>query len=72
MARRALLKRQIPIPYPFNHPPRIGPIRMSLRRSLLLPVLLLGFLHAYIGWRILPDLPVGLELRSLGVVFLLA
>ena len=45
---------------------------MSLRRSLLLPVLLLGFLHAYIGWRILPDLPVGLELRSVGVVFLLA
>jgi uncharacterized protein len=44
---------------------------MSLRRSLLLPVFLLGFLHAYIGWRILPDLPVGPELRIVGVVFLL-
>jgi uncharacterized protein len=43
---------------------------MSLRRSLLLPLFLLGFLHAYIGWRILPDLPVGLELRSAGIVFL--
>jgi len=44
---------------------------MSLRRSLLLPILLLGFLHAYIGWRILPDLPVALELRTVGVVLLL-
>jgi uncharacterized protein len=44
---------------------------MSLRRSLLLPVFLLGFLHAYIGWRILPDLPVGLELRIVGLVLLL-
>jgi len=44
---------------------------MSLRRSLLLPVLLLGFLHAYIGWRILPDLPVGLELRIVGAIVLL-
>jgi uncharacterized protein len=43
---------------------------MSLRRSWLLPALLLGFLHAYIGWRILPDLPVGLELRIVGVLFL--
>jgi uncharacterized protein len=43
---------------------------MSLRRSLLLPGFLLGFLHAYIGWRILPDLPVGLELRIAGAVFL--
>jgi uncharacterized protein len=44
---------------------------MSLRRSLLLPVFLLGFLHAYIGWRILPDLAVGVELRIVGVVLLL-
>ena len=44
---------------------------MSLRRSLLLPVFLLGFLHAYIGWRILPDLPVDLALRIVGVVLLL-
>jgi uncharacterized protein len=44
---------------------------MSLRRSLLLPMLLLGFLHAYIGWRILPDLPVALELRIVGAVLLL-
>jgi uncharacterized protein len=44
---------------------------MSLRRSLLLPMLLLGLLHAYIGWRILPDLPVALELRIVGIVLLL-
>jgi predicted MPP superfamily phosphohydrolase len=43
---------------------------MSLRRSLLLPVFILGFLHAYIGWRILPDLPVGPEFRMAGAVFL--
>jgi predicted MPP superfamily phosphohydrolase len=44
---------------------------MSLRRSLLLPVSLLGLLHAYIGWRVLPDLPVGLEVRIAGGAFLL-
>src|SRR5580658_630604 len=43
---------------------------MSLRRSLFLPVVILGFLHAYIGWRILPSLPVGLELRIAGAIFL--
>ena len=43
---------------------------MSLRRSLLLPVFILGFLHAYIGWRILPDLPVGPEFRMAGAVLL--
>ena len=44
---------------------------MSLRRSLLLPVILLGLLHAYIGWRVLPDFPVGFEVRIAGAVFLL-
>jgi uncharacterized protein len=44
---------------------------MSLRRSFLLPVFLLGLLHAYIGWRILPGLPVGVELRIGGAVVLL-
>jgi predicted MPP superfamily phosphohydrolase len=44
---------------------------MSLRRSLLLATLLLGLLHAYIGWRILPDLPVALEVRIVGVALLL-
>jgi uncharacterized protein len=43
---------------------------MSFRRSLLLPVFILGFLHAYIGWRILPDLPAGREFRMAGAVFL--
>ena len=45
--------------------------RMPFRRSLLLPVLLLGLLHAYIGWRILPDLPGGPDLRIVGTGFLL-
>jgi uncharacterized protein len=44
---------------------------MLLRRSWLLPVFLLGFFHAYIGWRILPDLPVSLGCRILGGVLLL-
>jgi hypothetical protein len=43
---------------------------MLLRRSSFLPVLLLVLLHAYIGSRILPELPVGLELRIVGVVLL--
>src|SRR5580700_6964805 len=43
---------------------------MSLRRSSFLPVFLLVLLHAYIGWRILPELPVGLELRIVGAVLL--
>ena len=44
---------------------------MSLRRSLLLPVILLGLFHAYIGWRVLPDLPVSFEARIAGAAFLL-
>jgi uncharacterized protein len=31
----------------------------------------LGLLHAYIGWRVLPDLPVGFEVRIAGGAFLL-
>jgi predicted MPP superfamily phosphohydrolase len=45
---------------------------MSRRRSWLLPVVLIGLLHAYIGSRLLPDLPVGSELRVAGVVVLVA
>ena len=43
---------------------------MILRRSLLLPLFILGFLHAYIGLRILPDLPIGLQVRTAGALFL--
>ena len=43
---------------------------MSLRRSSFLPLFLLVLLHAYIGWRILPELPVDLELRIVGAVVL--
>jgi predicted MPP superfamily phosphohydrolase len=39
---------------------------MRLRRSFLLPLALLGLLHAYIGWRILPDLPLGTDFRLAG------
>jgi predicted MPP superfamily phosphohydrolase len=31
----------------------------------------LGLLHAYIGWRVLPDLPAGFEVRIAGGAFLL-
>lgn len=41
---------------------------MSLRVSIVL--VLLGLLHAYIGWRILPMLPVGPVVQGLGVLFL--
>src|SRR5580700_2696996 len=43
---------------------------MSRRRSLLLPAFLLTLLHAYVGWRILPDLPAVLELRIVAAVLL--
>ena len=43
---------------------------MTLRRSLFLPLFILGFLHAYIGLRILPDLPIGLQTRTAGALFL--
>jgi uncharacterized protein len=43
---------------------------MILRRSLLLPLFILGFLHAYIGLRILPYLPIGLQVRTAGALFL--
>jgi len=43
---------------------------LSLRRSLLPAVFILGFLHAYIGWRILPGLPMGIALRMVGAVVL--
>jgi uncharacterized protein len=45
---------------------------MRLRRSSLVPVILLGLLHAYIGWRLLPDLPTGLPVRITGALLLLA
>jgi uncharacterized protein len=45
---------------------------MSLRRSLLLPGFILGFLHGYIGWRILLDMPVGANLRLAGAIVLVA
>jgi predicted MPP superfamily phosphohydrolase len=32
---------------------------MRSRRTFLVPLTLLGLLHAYIGWRLLPDLPGG-------------
>jgi len=44
---------------------------MSRPRSWLLPVIVLALLHAYIGWRVLPDLPVGSEVRIAAAVFLL-
>lgn len=43
---------------------------MSLRRSLLLPALILGLLHTYIGWRILPAWPGGVTLHLTGASLL--
>lgn len=42
------------------------------RRSLLLPAAIVGILHAYIGARLLPDLPVPMVIKALGVVWLIA
>ncbi len=39
---------------------------MRLSRRLLLPLILLAALHAYIGWRLLPDLPIPGAARAAG------
>lgn len=61
--------------FPAIRPPHPNPcrtVRMSLRRSLLLPALILGFLHSYIGWRILPAMPVGAHSPLAGAIVLAA
>jgi hypothetical protein len=44
---------------------------MPNRRSLLVPASILGFLHGYIGWRLLPDLPGGPILPVAGAAILI-
>ena len=41
-------------------------------RAVLLPIAILAMLHAYIGWRIVPDLPGGALSRAAGVSVLLS
>jgi uncharacterized protein len=43
---------------------------MRARRRQLVLIAILGLLHAYVGWRILPDLPLGLDERLTGGVLL--
>ena len=45
---------------------------MKLSRSLLLPIALVGLLHAYIGLRLIPDLHLGMPGRVMTIVLLLA
>lgn len=45
---------------------------MRRRRRQLMFIAILGLLHAYVGWRILPDLPVDLAARLAGAVLLAA
>jgi len=45
---------------------------VSARRRQLVLIAILGLLHAYVGWRILPDLPIGLDERLAGVALLTA
>lgn len=42
------------------------------RRSLLIPAAIVALLHAYIGVRLLPDLPVPMAVGALGVLWLIA
>ncbi len=39
---------------------------MRIRRRQLMLIVILGLLHAYVGWRILPHLPIGLDERIAG------
>src|SRR5687767_3661293 len=43
---------------------------MRQRRVFLILLGILALLHAYIGWRLLPDLPIGTAGRVAGVVLL--
>jgi hypothetical protein len=43
---------------------------MTFRRRLLMLVAVLGLLHVYVGWRILPDLPIGAGARMAGALAL--
>jgi uncharacterized protein len=43
---------------------------MKARRRQLVLIAILGLLHAYAGWRILPDLPLGLDERLVGAALL--
>jgi predicted MPP superfamily phosphohydrolase len=45
---------------------------MKVKRSFLIPLLLLVSLHAYIGVRLVPDLPVGTLGRALAAVLIVA
>ncbi|HJV79394.1 metallophosphoesterase [Noviherbaspirillum sp.] len=45
---------------------------MRLRASILVILALLAALHTYIGWRILPDLPIANTWRMAGALWLLA
>ncbi|WP_136417933.1 MULTISPECIES: metallophosphoesterase [Oxalobacteraceae] len=45
---------------------------MRLRASILVILALLAALHVYIGWRILPDLPIANAWRMAGALWLLA
>ena len=45
---------------------------MRLNRRFLLFIGLLGLLHAYIGWRVLPDLGAGATGRAVGALVLIA
>jgi len=48
--------------------PQNSPIRRSRRQLTLFAIL--GLLHAYVGWRILPDLPIDLGARFAGALLL--
>ncbi|MBX5462252.1 MAG: metallophosphoesterase [Steroidobacteraceae bacterium] len=43
---------------------------MRRRRPLLVPLVILALLHAYVGWRLLPDLPISTLARAVGAVLL--
>lgn len=45
---------------------------MTRRQRLLMLITVLGLLHAYVGWRILPDLPVGTGARIASALLLAA
>jgi uncharacterized protein len=59
-------------PFLSQHSSHIGHnIKLSVRISTAVVVSLLALLHAYIGWRVLPDLPLPLVLQSFGALLLI-
>jgi len=62
----------MPKPHTAPHPREATRLTSQLRRFMLTVIPLLGLFHAYIGWRLLPALPIGNLGMVIGALLLVA